>query len=336
MKKETVVITGATGFIGGFLVEEAFKRDMNIFCVVRKSSDLSRISLPGVRFLYFHPEDAIQLDAEMAQFSIEYGCPDYFIHNAGITKSVRTSDFDRVNAQHTARFAAGVARHFSSLKRFVLMSSLAAQGPGNDQNLKPITISDYPIPNTLYGKSKLTAEKLLKQFTNIPWVILRPTGVYGPREHDYYLYLKSLTRGIEPVMGFKEQHLSFLYVTDLVQAVFLSLTEPVVGETFLLSDGNNYTGTEYGDIAREALNCKAIRVRIPLQVVRLISSLLEYTGRITKNTPTLNNDKFLSIKALNWTVDINETQMRLKYHPQVDLRTGLRLCVEWYRKNKWL
>jgi len=336
MKKETVIITGASGFIGGFIVEEASKRGMNIFCIVRESSDLNRISFPGVRFLYFHPDNAAQLDSEMAQFVSEHGCPDYFIHNAGITKSTNSSDFERINAQHTANYASGVSRYFKSLKRFILMSSLAAQGPGNSLDLKPISIFDLPAPNTVYGKSKLIAENHLKKFTDIPFVILRPTGVYGPREHDYFLYLKSLKNGFEPVMGFKEQHLSFLYVSDLIQAVFLALYEPVTGETFILSDGNNYTGTEYGILARKALNCRALRIRIPIWIVKLVSSLSELTGRLSKKAPTLNNDKFLTMKALNWKVDITQTRLRLNFNPMIDLETGLKNCVKWYRENKWL
>lgn len=333
---DKIILTGATGFIGGHIVAAALKHGFDIFCVVRSSSNLERIQLPGVKFLYWHPGEPERLNAEMAAFVHEYGQPDYFIHNAGITKSLNPADFDEINARHTQNYAQGCIRNFDSLKRFLLMSSLAAMGPGDEKTFSPISIHHHPNPNTRYGTSKLKAEKLLREMTGLKFVIIRPTGVYGPNEHDYFLYLKSIHHGIEPVVGFSEQHLSFVYVTDLVEAIFLALQKPVEGETFLISDGNNYTGTEYGALARKALHRKAVRIKIPTSIIRLISHILVTAGKFSGKTPTLNYDKYLTMKALNWTVEISETRKKLDYNPQIDLNTGLILCVQWYRENGWL
>lgn len=333
---DKIILTGATGFIGGHIVSAALARQSEVFCVVRKSSNLAQITHPGVKFLYWHPGEPEKLDAEMAAFVKEYGQPDYFIHNAGITKSLHPADFEEINARHTHNYARGCLRNFTSLKRFLLMSSLAAMGPGDEKTLNPIAVHHTPNPNTLYGASKLMAEKLLRETVGLRYVILRPTGVYGPNERDYYLYLKSIKSGIEPVVGFAEQQLSFVYVTDLVEAVFLALKKPVEGEIFLISDGNNYTGTEYGKLTRSALQRKAIRVKIPTSIICAISHLLVTLGRLTGKIPTLNYDKYLTMKALNWHVDISETRKRLEYNPQIDLKTGLIMCVKWYRENGWL
>jgi len=336
MKQEKIIITGATGFIGGFIVEEALRREMEVYCIVRKTSDLSRINRQGVHFLHFHPDDPNQLEREMDGFVKQFGQPDYFVHNAGITKASNNADFTRINAQHTAHYAQQSRRHFYGLKRFVLMSSLAGQGPGNPDTLAPIRVDHRPAPDTFYGKSKLLAENMLKEVENIPYVILRPTGVYGPYDHDYLLYLKTLLMGIEPVMGFREQHLSFVYVTDLVKSIFLALEQPVEKETFIISDGDNYTGTEYGILARRALGCKALKLRIPLPVVKAATTITEQIGKIVGDVPTLNRDKYLTMKAINWKADIEYTIRRLNYRPAVSLEEGLRLCVEWYRKNGWI
>ena len=76
--------------------------------------------------------------------------------------------------------------------QFFLMSSLSALGPGDEINLKPIKIDDWPTPNTSYGKSKLKAENYLKSFDDFPYIIIRPTGVYGPRDKDYLLMFKTI------------------------------------------------------------------------------------------------------------------------------------------------
>lgn len=334
--KETIMLTGATGFIGGFIVEEAIHKGMEVHCIVRKSSDISRINLPGVYFHQFTPDDPERLHQQFQAFSGQYGQPDYFVHNAGITKTLDSTLFNQINAVHTLNYARAVVGNFPKIKRFVLMSSLAAQGPGNAKTLQPIEVSHPAIPDTLYGKSKLAAENHLKSVEGLPYTILRPTGVYGPYDRDYLLYLKALQAGIEPVMGFKEQHLSFVFVTDLIGALFLTLEKQVQGQTFLVSDGNNYTGSQYGLLAREALQTRALRLNIPLPLVNATATVLQQIGKITGHTPTLNKDKYLTMKALNWKVNIENTRVALGFTPAVDLKEGLRLCVEWYRRERWL
>lgn len=334
--REIVIITGATGFIGGFIVQKALEEGLEVHCLVRKSSDISRINQPGVVIHYYTADSLESLNKNFDDFRRKYGEATYFIHNAGITKALDTSQFDIINGQHTQRYALAARQNFPSLKRFVLMSSLAAQGPGNSNTLIPISVQHQPKPDTFYGRSKLLAENLLKSVEGLPWTILRPTGVYGPYDRDYLLFLKALQIGIEPVMGFKEQHLSFVYATDLVEAIFLALKTNTVGHTFLVSDGQNYTSKQYGNIAREILRTHAIRVPIPLAIVWASTFFLEQIARFTREVPTLNKDKYQTMKAINWKVDIEETRKLLNYQPQIDLRRGLELSVEWYRENRWL
>lgn len=111
------------------------------------------------------------------------------------------------------------------LKRFVYLSSLSVFGAIREQQpYQEITETDQPCPNTAYGRSKLEAEQFLDSVASrLPFVVLRPTGVYGPREKDYFLMVKSISQHADFSVGFKRQDITFVYVADVVQAVFLAL-----------------------------------------------------------------------------------------------------------------
>ena len=120
------------------------------------------------------------------------------------------------------------------MKRLVYLSSLSIFGPIREQQpYEEIRDTDTPQPNTAYGESKLQAEKLL---TGLPVIILRPTGVYGPREKDYFLMAKSIKGHVDFSVGYKQQDITFVYVRDVVQAVFLAFNNGTPGHAYFLSD----------------------------------------------------------------------------------------------------
>src|SRR3712207_9382225 len=96
-------------------------------------------------------------------------------------------------------------------------------------------------PNTAYGRSKLEAEYYLDSLgSDFPYIVLRPTGVYGPRETDYFLMAQSMKRHVDFSVGFRRQDITFVYVEDVVQAVFLAFDHGMNGRKYFLSDGNVY------------------------------------------------------------------------------------------------
>ncbi|GAB3834284.1 hypothetical protein GCM10028895_54370 [Pontibacter rugosus] len=117
------------------------------------------------------------------------------------------------------------------LKKFVFISSLAALGPIPYQEVAPIQEQSKAQPVTAYGKSKLLAEQYLAELKDLPLVVLRPTAVYGPREKDIFIVLKTLNLGLEPYISNKPQWLSFVYVKDLAKAVMQALGTSISGVT---------------------------------------------------------------------------------------------------------
>ena len=174
--------------------------------------------------------------------------------------------------------------------------------------------------------------------TDFPFVILRPTGIYGPRERDYYLMAESIKRHVDVAAGFRRQDLTFVYVQDVVQAVFLSLEkENVVGRSYFLSDGQVYSSRTFSDlIIRELGNPFVLRLTLPLCVLKAVSLLAGWLTGLRRKTSTLNRDKYNIMKQRNWQCDITPAMCELDYRPSYDLDRGVRETVAWYKKEGWL
>ena len=222
-------------------------------------------------------------------------------------------------------------------RQLIFLSSLSIYGPIHEQDRKPICETDTPQPNTAYAQSKLKAEQYLQSIEGLPYVIFRPTGVYGPRERDYFLMVQSISRHIDTAAGFGRQDLTFVYVRDVVQAVFRSIERHIVRRTYLLSDGQVYSSSTFSQLIRQELgNPWVVRLTFPLWMLRLVSGVAEWWARLHGKASTLNSDKYRIMKQRNWQCDISPAVSELGYQPQYDLPRGVAECVAWYKQEGWI
>ena len=327
-----ILITGASGFIGSFIVEEALRRGMDTWAAVRKSSSRSFLQDGRIHVIELNLSSEEQLTAQLKNHQF-----DYVVHAAGVTKCLHREDFFRVNTEGTQHLVRALQSTQHALQRFVYISSLSIMGAIREQQpYQEIREDDMPQPNTAYGLSKLAAEQWLSE-QRIPYVILRPTGVYGPRERDYFMMAKSIKAHTDFAVGFRRQNITFVYVTDVVQAVFLACEKGVTGRCYFLSDGDVYQSSTFSDLLRKELgNPWWIRITAPIWLLRVITFCGEYIGRLTGKVTALNNDKYYIMRQRNWRCDIEPARRELGYEPQVKLAEGVRRSIQWYKENKWL
>ncbi len=312
-----ILITGASGFIGGFLTEEAIGKGYEIWAGVRKSSSREYLTDPGIRFIDLNYSDPDVLQRQLAEHVALYGKWEYIIHNAGITKCIDKKDFDRINYQHTVHFVDALQQSDAVPEKFILMSSLSAE-----------------YPDTAYGRSKRKAEQYLLSLPDFPSVILRPTGVYGPREKDYALMIRSIQWGIDVKAGLKPQLLTFIYVKDLVSIVFLALESSITHQIYPVADGDVYTDLEYTELIRKELKKKwVLSIRIPLWLLYIVSFCSEKISFLTGKPATLNTDKYYIMKRRNWECDVSILLKNLKFTPKYNLEKGLRETIVWYKSD---
>ena len=329
-----ILITGASGFIGSFIVEEALNRGFETWAAVRRSSSLDFLHDERIHLIELNLSSKEQLVEQLQGKAF-----DYVVHAAGVTKCLNKADFRRINTEGTKNLVEALLEVKMPLKRLVYLSSLSVFGAIKEKMpYDEIREDDTPQPNTEYGRSKLAAEQYLASLdSRLPYVILRPTGVYGPREKDYFMMAKSIKQHIDFAVGFQRQDITFVYVTDVVQAVFLALEKGKTGRKYFLSDGEVYQSTTFSDLIHKELGSPWwLRITAPTWVLRILTFFGEYAGRISGKVTVLNKDKYNILKQRNWRCDITPARKELGYEPKVKLKDGVRTTITWYKENGWL
>lgn len=327
--KQRVLITGASGFVGYHLIEEALRNDLEVYAAVRKSSQTGHLKNFDIHYTYPDFTDTAALAADLKENQYNY-----IIHAAGITKARSQQEYDDVNAEYTHNLALAVLESGIDLKKFVLMGSLAAVGPLNDLN-GVITEYTPPRPITAYGRSKLLAEEKLKALVELNYTILRPTGVYGPRDRGIFIFFKQVANGIEPYIGHVDQQFSFIYVKDVARAAIKALYAGS-RQTYNLSDGNCYDRYQLANTIKDVLSRKTIKLHLPVNFVKFIAHIAERYSSLANKAVILNVEKLSELTAVNWYCDITRAKAELGFDPQYDLRSGVTESLDWYKANKWL
>lgn len=334
MQKDKILITGATGFIGSFIVEEALKRDMEVWAAVRPTSSRKYLQQDGIRFIELDLNDENKLTEQLRGRSF-----DYVVHAAGITKCLDRRDFFKTNTEGTKHLANAIVNLGMPVKRLVFISSLSILGPVREEvPHTEIADSDTPQPNTAYGRSKIEAENYLRSIGDkLPFIILRPTGVYGPREKDYFMMAESIKKHVDFAVGYRRQDITFIFVSDVVQAVFLALEKGTAGKSYILSDGMVYSSRTFSDLIKKELGIKhVLRIVAPLWFLKAVSAVAEAAAHITGRVSALNRDKYNIMKQRNWRCDISAARKELGFSPRVQLPEGVKTTIKWYKDNGWL
>ena len=322
MAQEKILITGASGFIGSFLVEEALAAGMEVWAAVRGTSSRAYLRDGRIHFIELNLSDCQQMEEALRGKGF-----DYVVHAAGATKALRNETFYRVNADGTSNLVHALEATSPSMKRLIFISSLSVFGPVREQMpYSEICDDDTPRPNTAYGRSKLAAEEWLRKNAKVPFTILRPTGVYGPREKDYMMMADSIRRGIDVAVGYKRQDLTFVFVKDVAQAVFKAMkSAKTVGKAYFLSDGEVYSSRTFSDLIIAELERKhVLRLTLPLWVLRAVCAVSDAYSHLTGRLSTLNNDHYNILKQRNWRCDITPATTDFDYKPEWKLPDGVR------------
>jgi len=331
--KRKILITGANGFIGSFLVEEALKKGYNVYAGVRKTSNLKFLKDDRINIFEIDLSNTDELKTKIKAI----GGFDYVIHLAGLTKTCDVKEFNYVNFELSKNLIDTLILSKMTPLKYIQISSLAAYGPGNPFNDTPIRDFDTPNPISAYGKSKLKLENYIKSLDNFPYLIFRPTGVYGPREKDFYVMYQSISRGIETYVGTKKQLLTFVYVKDLVNLLIESLCSDFEQKSYFVTDLNNYTAQEFNTAIKKELNKKTLSIVVPKSIVKILAWINEKISCIfIPNNSTLNIDKYKEISQVNWLCDSSDIVNDFDFKPRYNLQKGMKETINWYKSQNKL
>lgn len=326
---------GAGGFIGGFMAKESLNRGYETWVAVRESTSRRYLSDERLNFVVLDYDNSEAIAKTLATALPEGEKWDYIVYNLGATKCANFMDFNRINYEYLRRFVEVLRENNLVPERFLFMSSLSALGPGDEKGYTPMVSSMIPNPNTKYGLSKIKAELYLETLPDFPYIIFRPTGVYGPHEQDYLMMIKSIDSHWDFGVGYRKQLLTFIYVDDLVSAVYDAFDAGVIKKKYIISEDRAYTQAEFRKIVAKELGVKwVIPMRLPLWIVYIASVIAEKWGVIQMKPSTLNRDKFKIMKQRNWSCDVSDAIRDFNFFPRYSLVAGVKATIAAYKQEK--
>ena len=323
-----IAVTGATGFIGSHLVEALVNRGHEVTCLARAPERARALAGLPVRFVYGSMDSAPALAGLVDR-------QDAIIHAAGLTKAQSPEEFTRANVGGTENLLSALSGADGCLKHFVYFSSAEAMGPSDAG--RPLTEAESLRPFSAYGKSKLMAEERLSDLgQRIPVTIVRPPGVYGPRDKDFAILFRLVSRGFLPVVS-PSPAFSVVYVKNLVDGICLAIDSPHQAglRSYFFTDGPAVSWIEFGDAVARALGKRPLTLRVPQAVVRLIGAAAGLLSSITGKTGILSREKIHEMTD-SWVISDERARRELGYRPAFSTEQGVQETAGWYRSQGWV
>ncbi len=329
MKKfSPVLVTGASGFVGSHLAESLARQKVRVKMLVRKTSKIPFPLKHGMELCYGDVTDIGSVRGAMRGVKAVY-------HAAGILRGSDFNHFKNVNAEGT-RNVCRAAEELKNIKRFVYISSLSAAGPSEMNSSINETVRCRPV--SFYGQTKLMGEEITMSYRKkFPVTVLRPAAVYGPRETDIFAYFKMVRQGFVLIPGDGKQPVSFVHVSDLVEAILKAGSSPrAVGQVYFVSDGKSYRFEEFAAFIGKALNKTYLTIKVPMGIVKIVALLGDLAALISGKPTMVNQDKIKEAQVPGWVCSNEKIQKQLGFKPRFEIQRGIENTIQFYLSAGWL
>jgi nucleoside-diphosphate-sugar epimerase len=301
----TIAVTGATGFVGRALLEEAAKRGLEVRALTRRV----QAKMPGVEWVPGDLHDRKALAKLLTK-------AEAVIHVAGVVNTPDPMGFHLGNVEGTLKVVEAAVAF--GTPRLVFVSSLAAREPQLSK----------------YGHSKLHAEKLVAA-SGLDWTIVRPPAIYGPRDREILELFRLAKWGVVPMPP--PGRSSLIHVADLSRLLLalVPASERVTRQKFEPDDGRE-EGWSHRELARAIGWAVGRRPWVP----HLSKATLERLARVDKalrgRRARLTPDRVGYMVHPNWVCSAKAKPPKRLWKPEVPTLEGLKATAEWYRANRWL
>ncbi len=314
-----VLVTGATGFVGSHIASLFVAEGYRVRVTVRATSDRRWLEGLAIETVEAELED----DAALAPVVKDV---ETIVHAAGLTRARHRGELRRGNVDATARLAEAAIG--AGVGCFVFVGSLAARGPDPD--------GGPTGPVSAYGRSKRKAEEeLLARADRLRVVLLRPSGVYGPRDSDLLPLFRMADRGfiVAPRGSVRVQP---VYVQDVARAALAAATSASTPGPWPVAEVRAYSWPEVAAALGTAVGRRARVVRVPPVLFDAAGALSERAAWAFGRRPALDRRRARDLSRHSYTCDVRPTEEALGWKPEVKLEKGLARTASWYRKIGWM
>jgi nucleoside-diphosphate-sugar epimerase len=306
------LVTGASGFIGSHLAAALVSLGHEVTCLVRHSSRVGYLSTLPVRLVVGDCCDRGSLRAAVSGAG-------HVFHLAGaITAADRQAYFD-INVGGTKNLVEACLEWNPGLRRLVHVSSIAAAGPSPRGSI--LTEADECRPVSDYGRSKLEAELVLRRLGKLlPWVIIRPTNVLGPRQRELEESIGLLRMHLKPLIGRKDSRTSVIGVWDLVRALILAAaSDRAIGRTYFVTDGTALSWRDITSAVARAAGVRGVSLPVLYPVQYMAAAAAEQIARRRGQAPLFTREQVLDARKHEWVYDSGAISRDLGFRPELDL-----------------
>ncbi len=333
----SILVTGASGFIGRHVVRAVLAGGDEAVCLLRPSADRGALEALGARCVIGDMTDAASLVPALRGI-------DGVIHAAAMLKAPWRPEFASANIDGTANVAAACASMLTP-PPLVVVSSLAAAGPA--PGTAPRTEAMPATPISIYGRVKRDAERAAAaSATAVPITIVRPPMVFGETDRSALTLFRAARGGWHPLPGGNNHRLSMVHAADLADLLRGALLNgerlPSSGADaggqgyYYASADETPTLQELGAMIAAAMERPAPRVLpVPLIVLRTAAAFGELKGRITDRPQLMNLDKARELSSGPWLCSADKAKRTLGFAP-APLAVRLRQTADGYRERGWL
>jgi dihydroflavonol-4-reductase len=324
-RARVALVTGASGFIGSHLVEALLAHNWRVRCLVRDTSVLKWIPTDDVTLINGDVTRAGEnLERAVRGVSVVF-------HLAGVTSVTDDSAYITVNVEGT-RNVVNAMQKAAPDSLLVFCSSLAAAGPATTK--RPLNETDEPDPVSAYGRSKLTAERIVAE-SGLQHLIIRPPTVYGPRDRDILAVFRLVARGLALRVAGEGQRLSMVHAQDLARG-FASAAESDGRGLYYMTDGFVHTWESIIQHVGRALGKQPRVISVAPGIAEFLSRAERLRASLFGSKPLLTPDRVVELSQANWTCDDTRARLDIDYESLIALPEGVKSTADWYRAKGWL
>lgn len=323
-----ILVTGATGFIGGHLVRALVNEGYFCRCIVRKTSNLEELKRLNVELFYGDITENELLQSVAQDIDVVY-------HLAGQVGKwgISEEQFYKTNVTGTKNLLEECRK--SQVTQFIYCSTPGVLGFG----VKACKEDSNYNPRRIYEKTKCEAEKLVLHYYktySLPVTIIRPDFVYGPGDLRRLELYRRIARKRFIMIGNGNSYVHPTYIADLIQGfLFVIGNEKAIGNVYNIAGPNQVTVREYLHTIAEILGVNGPKFSIPRSVAKFFALFTENMYAIMNKEPLLTTSK-IDFLTINHGSDISKARNELGYVPRYSLKDGLKETIQWYKAHKLL